>query len=248
MIVWSTIEANCPMCSHRTRLREVGSGFILGQDSDLLVRMSGKHIIQAEIHTCHKCRFSGYASDFVRTISPETRKRFLEEVSPTLTDDGASSTAKDPSPPRTPLPDVQYHWAARAAEALDLPPGEQGDRWIRAYWCLRLAPSSYVAPALKKALKKLYLKWAISKLRQGLRTDRDRNRVYLIGELSRRNGNFLMAISYLRRFQEREDGAPYLKIAAQKLVDLAQRRIAADLSLEEVLYDPKPDAKPRRDG
>ncbi len=245
MIVWSTIEASCPICSNRTRLREVGSGFVQGQDSDLLVRMGGKHIIQAEIHTCNKCRFSGYASDFVRTISPPARTRFIEEVAPTLVDDPGSTTSRGLSPQKTPLPDVQYHWAARTAEALGLPACEQADRWVRAYWCLRLAPSSYVADALKKSLKKLYLTRAISRLRQGLRSDRDRNRVFLVGELSRRNNNFLMASHYLRRFVERENGAPYLKAAALKLLELSQKRVSQDLTLEEVLYGAKPGkAKP----
>jgi len=228
------------MCGNRTRLREVGSGFTLGQDSDLLVRMGGKHIIQAEVHTCHKCHFSGYSADFMRTVSPATRKRFLEDVSPLLVDELAAGSPGNSEYARTPLPDVQYHWAARTAEAIGLPPGQQGERWIRAYWCLRLAPSSLLPPSVLRCVKRLYLKWAIQKLRQNLRVERDRNRVYLIAELCRRNGNFLLAVSYFRKFIDDENGTLYLKQAAAKLLRLSQNHVCDELTMEDVLYGGAP--------
>ncbi len=244
MVVWSTLEASCPVCGNRTRLREVGSGFTLGQDSDLLVRMSGKHVIQAEVHTCHKCRFSGYTADFLRTLSPAVRQRFLTEVSPSLVDELFTGPRGEPQTSRTPLPDVQYHWASRTAEAIALPPAEQGERWLKAYWCLRLPPSAHLPPAVLKSVKRLYLKWAIVKLRQCLRFEQDRNRVYLVAELCRRNRNFHMAVSYFDRFLEEKEGARYLKQAAAKLLQLARDHVADELTMEEVLYDSKPTRGP----
>jgi len=248
MIVWSTLEASCPICRNRTRLREVGSGFIVGQDSDLLVRMASKHIIQAEVHTCHKCRFSGYSRDFLRTISPTQSRRFLDEVSPTLCDEQAFEPGGAQGQARTPLPHIQYQWAARTAQLLGLSASEEGERWLRAYWCLRLPPSSYLPPALQQSLKKLYMKWAILKLREGLRADRERNRLYLIGELCRRNGNFLMAASHLKRFLELDGGADYLRTAARKLIEAARQRISRELTMEEVLYGSEPDRQRRSEG
>ena len=64
MLVWYNVEAACPICGQRLRLRELGGGFALGQDSDLLVRMEGRHVVQAAIHTCLRCSFSGYPEDF----------------------------------------------------------------------------------------------------------------------------------------------------------------------------------------
>jgi len=251
MVIWSTLETSCPICENRVRLREVGSGFAIGQDSDLLVRMEGKHIIQAEVHTCLQCHFSGFGADFLRTISPAARRRFREEVSPTLIDDTASLDAPPvlprqpqksrasslPEYKRTPLPDVQYYWAYRTAEALALPPVAQGMRLLRAYWCLRLDPTARLPASRLKALRKLYLRGAIQKLRQGVRFEPDPNLGYLIGELCRRNENYLLAISYFRRFLEREGGAMYLKLAAKKLLEVARNRISDPLSMEEVLYD-----------
>ncbi|MBI4603338.1 MAG: DUF2225 domain-containing protein [Planctomycetes bacterium] len=260
MIVWSTIEVSCPICSHRTRLRELGSGFGTGQDSDLLVRMAGKHIIQAEIHTCHKCRFSGYPADFKRTISPAARRRFLEVVSPRLREPPVAPRTTPERPASagqgkqgaglsaTPLPDVQYYWAYRSAEALALPAVQQGERLLRAYWCLRLPPSSYLPPDVVRALKKAYLTRAIERLREGLAFERDPSWLYLLGELCRRNGNFVLAASHLRRFLEHEGGARYLKLAAVKLLELARKRIDQDLSMEEILYDGAPEPKPLGDG
>jgi hypothetical protein len=258
------------MCQHRARIREVGSGFVIGQDSDLLLRMHGKHVIQAEVHTCAKCRFSGYGADFLRTFSPGGQRRFLQEVSPLLVDDipsaatassgGKSGAAGKPaanlggkiSTPsyRTPLPHVQYQWASQTAEAVGLPATPQGERWVRAYWCLRLPPSASLPFGTRKALGKIYLKGAIQKLRQGLRLDEDPNRLYLIGELCRRNENYLLAISYFRRFLEREDGARYLKHAARKLSQAAREQSSEGMTMEQVLYKDAQDANnwQERDG
>jgi uncharacterized protein (DUF2225 family) len=256
MVIWSTLEASCPMCENRVRLREVGSGFALGQDSDLFVRMEGKHIIQAEIHTCHKCHFSGYSPDFMRTLTPLMRKRFLEEVSPFLIDATSIRRDDDEDRParerleyaRTPLPDTQYYWAFKTAEALALPAVAQGNRLLRAYWCLRLDPSVKLPPARLKALRKLYLKGAIQKLRQGVRHEGDRNLVYLIAELCRRNENFLLAMSYFRRFLEREPGARYLKLAARKLHKAAREGISGEISMEDILYRSPSDTNTREGG
>jgi len=256
MVIWSTLEASCPICENRVRLREVGSGFALGQDSDLFVRMEGKHIIQAEIHTCHKCHFSGYSADFLRTLTPATRKRFLEGVSPFLIDAASIRRADEEDRParerleygRTPLPDTQYYWGFKTSEALDLPPIAQGIRLLRAYWCLRLDPSMKLPSPRLKALKKLYLKGTIQKLRQGVRHESDRNLVYLIAELCRRNENFLLAMSYFRRFLEREPGARYLKLAARKLHKAAREGISEDVSMEDILYQSPSDTNAREGG
>ena len=80
MQVWYNVEASCPVCRHRLRLRELGGGVALGQDSDLLVRMDGKHTIQVAIHTCTRCRFSGYCEDFGATMPQHLVQRFLTEV------------------------------------------------------------------------------------------------------------------------------------------------------------------------
>ena len=236
------------MCRNRARIREVGGGFAIGQDTDLLLRMHGKHVIQAEVHTCARCRFSGYAADFLRTISPGAQRRFLDEVSPALEDgvssDGALHVASEASPPahRTPLPHVQYQWASQTAEAIGLPPTPQGERLVRAYWCLRLPPSLSLPLSTRKSLGKIYLKGAIQKLRQGLRQEGDPSRLYLIGELCRRNENFLLAVSYFRRFLEREDGARYLKQAAVKLIQAARENSPGGMSMEEILYNNAQDA------
>lgn len=244
MIVWYTIEASCPMCSTRLRLRELGGGIANGQDSDLLVRMAGKHLIQADVHSCQRCRFAGYAADFLRTVTPAARRRFLEEISltlrePSATTEGALRPGSDT--PRTPLPDVQYYWAYRSAQALDLPAMEQGQRLLRAYWCCRLAPSSSMSPEILGPLRKAYLRGAIQKLRQGLRHEHDPCWIYVVGELCRRNGSFVLATGYFRRFLAEAPRSKYLSLAASKLIELSQRRQAADLSMEDLLYDRAPD-------
>jgi uncharacterized protein (DUF2225 family) len=233
MIVWSTVETSCPMCQRRLRVREVGGCFSVGQDTDLMLRMKGKHIIQAEIHTCQGCHFSGYAHDFtLRSVTGSMVKRFFEirPIQEAPLDTGQRK-------PETPLPHQQYHWAALSAPAIGLTPTDAGLRFVRAYWCLRLPPSSMLpAPALKK-LRKRYLREAISRLRQGLRFEKKRSLVFLIGELCRRNGNFLLACQYFERFLTREKGPRYLKLATMKLLVAARMGDAGDKTMEELLYD-----------
>jgi uncharacterized protein (DUF2225 family) len=230
MLIWSSIEASCPICDTRLELREVGSGFAVGQDTDLLVRMRGEHVIQAEIHTCRKCRFSGVASDFLRDISPRERREFLREVSPTLTHAGSGASTA------TPLPHIQYYWAFRADLAFGASTTTQGLRLLRAYWCTRLSPSTSLPGAVLREERRTYLRGAIQKLRQGLRSETNHDLLYLVGELCRRSGSFRLAESYFQRFLQRPLGAAYLRRATPKLWERARARDASPLRLEAVLY------------
>jgi hypothetical protein len=237
MVVWSSLEASCPICSNRLQLREVGGAVVLGQDSDLLVRMSGKHVIQAEVHTCRHCRYSGFTPDFLHTFAPGVQQRFLREVTPVLSRD-LPGPVRDGTPPgHTPLPHLQYFWAFKTAAALGLSTLAQGKRLLRAYWCLRLEPATGLSPRTLKELERLYLRGTIQKLRQSLRFEKDANLLYLVAELCRRNGNFLLAVSYFRRFIKSAKGAPYLRRAAPRLLDLAARKRASGVTMEEVLYN-----------
>lgn len=241
MLVWHSLETTCPMCLQRLRVRDVGGGFALGQDTDLLIRMKGKHLIQAQIHTCLRCGYSGLADDFTdRHISKSVERAFFEKIAKHIRSQ-ASSPAR-PGCAQTPLPHVQYHWAALAAEALNLAPGEIALRFLRAYWCLRLPPSIDLDEQTLAPMRKTYLREAISRFRQGLRRERNRVVVYLIGELCRRNGNFGLAAQYFERYIYRERGPRYLKLAAQKLLCAARAADAGEKTMEEVLYDQPQDS------
>ena len=245
MVIWSKLEASCPICRSRLPLRELGSGFVLGQDSDLLIRMDGQHVIQADIHTCRKCRFSGYPRDFMLTVSKPEKTRFTTMSSTLLAEEldlpsrpanrrrGAAGTK------RTLMPDVQYFWSYKTVEALGFSATDQGLRLARAYWCTRLAPTKHLETTELKRRRKVYLKIAIQKLRQGLRFEKDSNLLYLIGELCRRNSNFLLAESYFRRFQEHTDAPAYLRDAARKLSVFSQNKNASHATMEGLLYGKK---------
>ena len=66
--------------------------------------------------------------------------------------------------------------------------------------------------------------------------------VYLVAELCRRNKNFLLSVSYFRRFLEREQGAAYLKAAATKLLVMAGDKVSDEMSMEQLLYDSSSDS------
>jgi hypothetical protein len=221
------------MCRSRLCGREVGGGFAIGQDSDLLVRMKGKHIIQAEIHTCQNCRFSGFTRDFAINTLPETGEQFLNEVTPQLTGAPKGSITS------TPLPDVQYYWAFRAGVFLRRPAIHLGDKLLRAYWCLRLPPSSQLPPAKLQSRKAMYLQECIEHFTQSLRGNRNPHLYYLLAELNRRHGDFEASTSLFKKFLTRRDVAKYLKVAAAKLSQCAEERDARDMTMEEILYDQK---------
>ncbi len=233
MVVWYTREVTCPMCGSRLCGREVGGGFAVGQDSDLLVRMKSKHVIQADVHTCQGCRFSGYLRDFAINSTPELGRRFRQEVTPQLAGGprGALST--------TPLPDVQYYWSYLAASFLGRPPLKLGMRLLRAYWCLRLAPSNRLPAREVDRRKKRYLSGCIAHLRQSLRGNRNPHLYYLLGELNRRFGDFDRSVFYFDKFLAKSGTAKYLRQAAHKLRMVAKEKDSSDRTMEELLYDHK---------
>ena len=246
MVIWSRLEASCPLCNHRLPLREVGGGFVLGQDSDLLVRMEGAHVIQADIHTCKRCRFSGYSDDFLRSLSDDEKESCRRILARFLAEDlDLPSTARGRGNHRKLSPDVQYLWAARTAAELGAPATRQGLLLTRAYWCTRLAPTDRLEPRILERRQRDYLKQAIQKLRQGLRSEKDPNLLYLIGELCRRNRNFLLAESYFRRFLAQEETAEYLRKAARKLLAQARQKSSTPHTMEGLLYGTPSRAKRR---
>jgi uncharacterized protein (DUF2225 family) len=233
MIVWYTKEMTCPMCGTRLCGRDVGGGFAVGQDSDLLVRMKSRHVIQAEIHTCQTCRFSGYVKDFAINSTPELGRRFQQEITPRLIGGPKSPTSA------TPLPDVQYYWSYLSARYLKRPPLKLGLLLLRAYWCLRLPPSNRLSEHELNRRKDRYLRACRQYLRQALRGSRNPTLYYLLGEICRRAGEFDAAIDYFDRFLSKDSPANYLKLAASKLKNSALERDASDKTMEEILYDHK---------
>jgi hypothetical protein len=219
-----------------------------------MVRMGGKHVIHAEIHTCHDCRFSGTAHDFLeRTITEHMVRRYFEEVAFRIHDEPEGARAapsgrdaacrKELRVLRTPLPHVQYYWAALAAPALGLTAVEAGKLFTRAYWCLRLEPSARLAKPRLQAWKKLFLREAIGRLRQGLQRERSGPLVYLVAELCRRSGRFSLSRRYFESFLKRAKGPMYLRQAAVKLLEAARARDAGHKTMEEILYDQPQDSR-----
>lgn len=222
------------MCRSRLCGREVGSGFALEQDSDLLVHMEGKHVIQAEIHTCQTCRFSGYLRDFQINTTPEVGDRFVAEITPRLT--GASRRSSS----SIPLPDVQYQWAYESARFLGRPSLALGNLLLRAYWCLRMPPSSSHLSATEIAeRKKEYLTRAIEHFHQSLRGNRNPHLYYLLGELSRRNAQYQAAVGYFEKYLTRRKSTEYLRIAATKLSAMATAGHSREMTMKELFYDHK---------
>lgn len=233
MVVWFSKEMTCPICRTRLCGREVGGGFASGQDSDLFVRMKGKHIIQAEVHTCQDCRFSGFTNDFAINSTPYLGDRFRAEVLPQLTGAPSSQITS------TPLPDIQYYWAFKSAQFLKRPSSNLGHRLVRAYWCLRLAPSSYLPAEDLQQRRDKYLKGAIHHMRQSLRGNRNPHVYYLLGELNRRLSDFEMARMYFKKFLTRNTTASYLRVAAKKLIAVSDDHDSREHTMEEILYDHK---------
>jgi hypothetical protein len=235
MSVWYNVEASCPICAQRLRIRELGGGFALGQDSDLLVRMEGKHVVQAAIHTCLRCRFSGYSEDFGGNIPRALAQRFLAEVTPKLS--GAPAGLL----PTPPLPDVQYYWSYRSGVFLARADSDLGQRLLRAYWCLRLPPSCDLPGGEISERRKVYLVGATHHLRQAWRPEPTPLQLYMLGELYRKNSDYPTSVGYFKKFldssAEGEKTAPrYLRLAAMKLLRAAEHSDSRDKTMEEIVY------------
>jgi len=235
MIVWYSLEIGCPVCSYRSKIRELGGGFAVGQDSDLLVRMEGKHLIQAAIHTCLRCRYSGYAEDFTLTLRKSVAERFLAEVSPKLRKCEFL----------IPHPDLQYYWSYLCLALRSRSDRELGMRLLRAYWCLRLPPSRDLLPQEVDRRSKRYLTGAIHHLCRDSQEMRSPVQTYLIAELSRRNGEFPAAVGHFKRFLEMARGPgpvpAYLRLAARKLLRTAEQGDRRSRTMEEIVYADSPE-------
>lgn len=233
MVVWFSREMTCPMCRTRLCGREVGGGFAVGQDSDLLIRMKGKHIIQAEVHTCQNCRFSGYTKDFAINSSQQLSDRFHAEITPQLTGGPRNSITS------TPLSDIQYYWSYESAKFLSRASIDLGSRLLRAYWCLRLPPSSQLSQSEIKKRKQKYLKGSIRHFKLSLRGNRNPHLYYLLGELNRRVADFESAEAYFTKFLSKHSTVKYLRMAATKLLISSREGDSRDFTMEEILYDQK---------
>lgn len=248
MVVWSPLEVSCPICARRLQLRLPGGACFTGQDTDLFLRMGPDHVIQVEVQTCPRCRYSGYPDDFLCDIPPSEAQRFLSVLSPLL------ARAREPFrdvfvlPERTPLPDIQYYWAFRGAKFLGRGLRCQGTLLLRAYWCLRIPPSDSLSFEVREARKKVYLRGAIERFRKVAETQPEPSLLYLIGEMCRRNSNFRLAVSYFRRYLKAEGGPRYIRRVAEKLLEVAREGDSRDLTMEEVLFNEAPDRKPRPSG
>ena len=236
MLVWHEIEAGCPICAVRLILRRLGGGFATGQDSDLLVRMDGQHIIQAEIHTCPRCRYSGFPEDFEVTIHRSAVERFLADVHPKLVTKGTGG----------PTPDLLYEWAYRCARFLGKPDRELGLLLLRAYWCLRLPPSCDLPEVVLDSRKTKYLSGSVHHLRQALEPESPPHQSYLLGELNRRRGEFAAAAAYFKRFLDSgslrcAEVPMYLRLAAMKLLKSAEHCDPRDRTMEEIVYADSPE-------
>jgi hypothetical protein len=235
MVITYDIEASCPICGSRLLLHEPGGCFPLGQDSDLLLRMEGRHVIQVEIHSCLRCRYAGYPRDFAASFQRALCERFLSEISPKMAGDEGPATPSD----------VQYLWAYRRAAFLGKSEEEQGLLLLRAFWCLRLPPSADLPAEVIAGRRRIYLAGAIHHLRQGARDGASPMRLYLLAELSRRAGQFPVATGYFKRFLDacsvRDDVPKYLRLAAAKLLASSERSESRDMTMEELVYADSPD-------
>ena len=232
MICWSTIDTVCPMCGCQLRVREVGGCEVLGQDTDLLIRTRAPHVIRVEIHSCPDCRFSGYSRDFLGgriaalTIEAYYRK-YIEKLEDEFETD--RSTGEPPT-------HLQYYWAGLLAPLLGYTPLETGLRMLRAYWGLRLDTPTAMDEDTLDSLRHRYLRQAIAFLRKSLRKEKNPVYLYLVGELCRRNRNWMHAQNYFNRFLARSTRPRHLRNASALLIQRARRRDSSHLSMEALLY------------
>ena len=232
MICWSTIETVCPMCGCQLHVREVGGCEALGQDTDLLIHTKAPHVIRVEIHSCPDCRFSGYSRDFLGgRIAALTIEAYFREYIEKLEDEFEADRSTGDPPTH-----LQYYWAGLLSPLLGYAPLETGMRMLRAYWSLRLDAPAALDENTVERLRHRYLRQAIAYLRKSLRKEKDPVYLYLVGELCRRNGNWMHSQNYFNRFIARSTRPRHLRNAAAMLIQRARRRDSSHLSMDSLLY------------
>lgn len=231
MTTFRETTLTCPACFSEVPAFEITSTNQVGQDTDFCPRTMGFHTVPMVVSTCRGCGYSGYADDFEdKTLDDGERERFLEA----RVQDGLIPLE---ARLRSIQADHSYYLAFLTAKHFKSSHEDLADLLLRAYWCLRiddLRPNDTVAASKYRTAAIGEFLMAIIESRDASIEDR-RSWVYLVAELSRREGDFERAVEYYDRFLADPPPERAWSTAATALKELALVGDSSNLGFEEII-------------
>jgi uncharacterized protein (DUF2225 family) len=236
---YTTLGLRCPVCNTEFTLEMPLVVPPLGRDTDLRPLFEGADPIPSFIHCCPSCRYTAYRDGF------QGRSEELEEdfelvskrpgdrppVHFSLPDEAeledlrrwirSGELVRGLAEGREPFGAERYLLGGRCYEYLrDDDPVGASDYYLRAAWCARSAGGKELeGQCQREAMSRLQ-----TALDRTLLSEGDRPRaLYLIGELSRRSGDFAKAVDLFSQLEsaaetnEDEESALFAWLARRQL-------------------------------
>ncbi|MGI5865040.1 MAG: DUF2225 domain-containing protein [Myxococcales bacterium] len=242
-IEFITLSLRCPVCNTAFNSEIPNPGAPVARDSDLRPKFAGPDPLPSLVHCCPSCRYSAYPCGFDSRVEevdelldslsrrpgdrPPTRMQSFEEND---LDDlrrwiRRGSLTSDLAEGREPYGAERYVLAARCHEYVkDDDPLELADYYLRAAWCARATGQ----PELERESQRE----AIARLEAALEdstlaTESEKPRIfYLIGELSRRCGDFGKAVDLFSQLDGQNESVDADEDESVLFAALARRMLA----------------------
>ena len=242
-IEFITLSLRCPVCNTAFNSEIPNPGAPVGRESDLRPRFAGLDPLPSLIQSCPSCRYSAYHCGFdgrheevdelLDSLSrrlgdrPPTRMQPLEEND---LDDlrrwiRRGSLTSDFAEGREPYGAERYVLAARCHEYVkDDDSLELADYYLRAAWCARASGQ----PELQReSQREAIVRFEIGLEDSTLVAEPDKPRIlFLIGELSRRSGDFGKAVDLFTQLDGQNESVEADEDESVLFAALARRMLA----------------------
>jgi uncharacterized protein (DUF2225 family) len=250
-IEFVTLTLRCPVCNAQFTSEIPNGGAPEGRDSDLRPRFAGADPLPSLVQSCPSCRYSAYPQGY--RARDEEIDELLEIAAPKVGDRPAvflplpdeetledlrrwirrGSLSTGIAAGREPFGAERYLLAARCHEYLnDDEPLDLADYYLRGAWCARSTGD--------RELERECQREAIVRLQGaidgGLVAEVDRARaLYLIGELSRRCGDFGKAVDLFSQLESASaESAEIEEVEPAFFARLAHRMLALAIVKSEI--------------
>ncbi len=205
---------NCPLCGEKVKIFETLSMTVSGSYRDFQRRINGPYYFHLFAH-CPTCHFSGYASDFSRTVSEDIKRKVLIELK---------------SIPVGPFHIEKFEFAAKISSWEKKGYAEIGKIYLFGSYHLKymtdLRDKKFVD--LRKRYQALAGEYFIKALETNEIKERERGAIsYLIGELYRRRGEFEKALVWYDRALQEENSEDFKGIIEEQK-EMARNRNAGN--------------------
>ena len=238
-----TLTVRCPVCNTEFTSEIPNPGAPVGRETDLRPLFAGLDPLPSLIQSCPSCRYTAYQSGYDGGL--EEVEELIESLAQRPGDRAASRLprleeneldelrrwirrgmlAQGIAEGREPFGAERYLLAARCHEYVeDDDPLVLADYYLRAAWCAR---ASGLTSLERECQREAVVRFEAALEDATLITESDKPRLlYLIGELSRRGGDFAKAVDFFTQLESAHENLDADDLEAVLFEQLAKRMLA----------------------